>query len=91
MARTETRSRRISEKAAGASTQALTPDQKVDEASIESMDGSDPPGYLPLRVGAPRDHKGLAQPNEAIGPLAREIWEKAGRRPRRVSGRRLRG
>jgi hypothetical protein len=91
MARTETRSRSISERAAGASTQALTPDQKVEEASIESMDGSDPPGYLPIRVGAPRDHQGSTQSNETIGPLARDIWKKAERRPSRGPARRLRG
>ncbi|MGE0162570.1 MAG: hypothetical protein AB7S71_05470 [Dongiaceae bacterium] len=91
MARTATRSRTMSEKTAGASTQALTPDQKVDEASIESMDGSDPPGYLPMRVGAPRDHQGSTQPNGTIGPLARDIWKKVKRQPRRGLARRLRG
>lgn len=78
MVRTETRRRSISEGAAST----LTPDQKVDEASIESMDGSDPPGYLPMRVGAPRDRQGAAQPDEALGPLVREIWQPAGRRRR---------
>jgi hypothetical protein len=90
MARTETRSPPISRKSAGASTSVLTPDQKVDEASIESMDGSDPPGYLPMRVGAPRDHKAPTHPSEAIGPLARDIWKEA-RRPSRRPARRLRG
>lgn len=89
MARNGTRSRTISRRIAGASTNVLTPDQKVDEASIESMDGSDPPGYLPIRVGAPRDHKAPAQPGEAI-PLARDIAKDA-RRPSRGAARRRRG
>lgn len=31
----------------------LSDDEKVDRASLESMDASDPPPYTPLRVGAP--------------------------------------
>jgi hypothetical protein len=57
----------------------MTPDQKVDEASIESMDGSDPPGYLHVGVGAP-DERQTAEPDEeAIRRLAYEIWEREGK------------
>lgn len=31
----------------------MTPDEKVDEASLQSMDGSDPPSYMPTSTGAP--------------------------------------
>lgn len=57
----------------------MTPDQKVEEASIESMDGSDPPGYLDVSVGAP-DEQQTGEPDEgAIRRLAYEIWEREGR------------
>jgi len=57
----------------------MTPDEKVDEASIESMDGSDPPGYLPMGVGAPDERQTTEPDEEAIRQLAREIWEREGR------------
>jgi hypothetical protein len=57
----------------------MTPDQKVDEASIESMDGSDPPGYLPIGVGAPDERQTTDPDEDAIRRLAYEIWEREGR------------
>jgi hypothetical protein len=57
----------------------MTPDQKVDEASIESMDGSDPPGYLPMGVGAPDERQTTDPDEDAIRRLAYEIWEREGR------------
>lgn len=35
----------------------LNADEKVDEASLESMDGSDPPAFQPSSTGAAPDHK----------------------------------
>jgi hypothetical protein len=32
----------------------MTPDEQVDEASLESMDGSDAPAFTPTRAGRPR-------------------------------------
>ena len=32
----------------------MTPDEKVDEASLESMDGSDSPSFTPTRAGRPK-------------------------------------
>jgi hypothetical protein len=57
----------------------MTPDQKVDEASIESMDGSDPPGYLPMGVGAPDERQTTDPDEDSIRRLAYEIWEREGR------------
>ena len=57
----------------------MTPDQKVEEASIESMDGSDPPGYLPMGVGAPDERQTTDPDEDAIRRLAYEIWEREGR------------
>ena len=57
----------------------MTPDEKIDEASLESMDASDPPAR-PMSTGAPPRRKGPKQPDdEAIRKLARELWEKEGR------------
>jgi hypothetical protein len=61
----------------------MTSDEKVEQASIESMDGSDPPGYLPVGVGAP-DERQATEPDEgAIRRLAYEIWEREGKQPGR--------
>lgn len=35
----------------------LTEDEKVDEASLESMDASDPPAFQPSTTGASPDRK----------------------------------
>jgi len=35
----------------------LTDDEKVDEASLESMDASDPPAFQPSTTGASPDRK----------------------------------
>ena len=32
----------------------LSEDEKVDEASRESMDASDPPSHMPIRTGKPK-------------------------------------
>jgi Protein of unknown function (DUF2934) len=64
-------------------TGGMTADQKVDEASVESMVGSDPPGYLAVGVGAP-DERQMTEPDEeSIRRLAYEIWEREGRQPGR--------
>jgi hypothetical protein len=57
----------------------MTADQKVEEASIESMDGSDPPGHLPVGVGAPDERQTTEPDEEAVRRLAYEIWEREGR------------
>jgi hypothetical protein len=57
----------------------MTPDEKVDEASLESMDASDPPAR-PMSTGAPPRRKGPKQPNDdAVERRARELWEADGR------------
>jgi hypothetical protein len=76
-----------SAKKAGAEPQdaeRLAADQKVDEASIESMVGSDPPGYLPMRIGAPDERQGVVTPDErVVRRLAHDLWEREGRQPGR--------
>jgi len=58
----------------------MTADEKVEEASIESMIASDPPGYLAIRSGAP-----AREPDEdSVQRLAQEIWEREGRPPGRA-------
>jgi hypothetical protein len=44
----------------------LTPDEKVDQASRDSMDASDPPAYLGIRTGAPPQRG--PTPVQAEGP-----------------------
>lgn len=57
----------------------MTPDEKIDEASLESMVASDPPAR-PMSTGAPPRRKGPAQPgDETIERRARELWEADGR------------
>jgi Protein of unknown function (DUF2934) len=53
----------------------MTADEKIEEASIESMIASDAPGYLSMRSGAP-----AREPDEdSVRRLAYEIWEREGR------------
>lgn len=42
----------------------LTPDEKVDEAALESMDASDPPAFQPSTTGAAPDRKSDNKPND---------------------------
>jgi len=56
----------------------MTPDERVDEASLESMDGSDPPSYSTSRSGTPRRAEDAAD-EEAIRRRAYELWEADGR------------
>ena len=57
----------------------MTADEKVEEASIESMVASDPPGYLAIRSGAPA----RGPDEESVRRLAQKIWEREGRPPGR--------
>lgn len=42
----------------------LTPDEKVDEAALESMDGSDAPAFQPSATGAGPDRKSDPKPKD---------------------------
>jgi hypothetical protein len=57
----------------------MTPDEKIDEASRESMVASDPPAR-PVIVGAPKHSSSTEQPApERIAERAHELWEADGR------------
>lgn len=59
----------------------MTPDEKVDEASLESMDGSDPPAHSATPSGGPKRPEDLAgaPDEEAIRRRAYALWEADGR------------
>jgi Protein of unknown function (DUF2934) len=60
----------------------MTPDEKVGEASLESMDASDPPARSSTGSGAPavpRQKQGSATLEERIRRRAYEMWEQEGR------------
>jgi Protein of unknown function (DUF2934) len=59
----------------------MTQDEKVDEASLESMDGSDPPAHsAPSSAGPKRPEDMAGVPDEdAIRRRAYELWEADGR------------
>jgi len=63
----------------------MTPDERVDEASLESMDGSDPPSFTQTRSGGPkRPQDDEERIDEAdIRNRAYALWEKEGRPPGR--------
>lgn len=61
----------------------MTADERVDEASLESMDASDPPAYTASHSGGPA---GATSPpsaddseDTAVRTRARALWEAAGR------------
>jgi hypothetical protein len=61
----------------------MTPSEKVDEASLESMDGSDPPSYMPSRSGGPK-RPAEEEPSgeideDQIRDRAYALWVDAGR------------
>jgi hypothetical protein len=59
----------------------MTQSEKVDEASLESMDGSDPPSYMPTRSGGPKRPKGEQAGSideEEIRRRAYFLWEQEG-------------
>jgi hypothetical protein len=60
----------------------MTPDEKVDEASLESMDASDPPAHSATPSGAPQRSErtqDAATLEERIRQRAYELWEQEGR------------
>ena len=61
----------------------MTQNEKVDEASLESMDGSDPPSYSPSRSGGPKRPRDETPSGEIdvdrIRDLAYALWVDAGR------------
>src|SRR5262245_14866640 len=57
----------------------MTPDEKVDEASLESMDASDPPAHSATPSGAPQRSERSATLEERIRQRAYELWELEGR------------
>jgi len=57
----------------------MTPDERVDEASLESMDASDPPAHSATPAGAPRRAKRPQSREEKIRHRAYELWEQDGR------------
>lgn len=53
----------------------LSADEKVDEASLESMDGSDPPAHSSVAPGSPNPDEPSQPDEEAIRRRAYELWE----------------
>lgn len=62
----------------------MTEDERVDEASLQSMDGSDPPAHAVTRSGEPsRPEEEHPSRDERIRQRAYELWEREGRQPGR--------
>lgn len=59
----------------------MTEDERIDEASLESMDGSDPPSYSATRSGEPRrpEDADAGADEETIRRRAYALWEQDGR------------
>lgn len=56
----------------------MTPDEQVDESSLESMDGSDPPSYMPSHTGGPKRAEGEID-EEQVRQRAYALWDEEGR------------
>jgi hypothetical protein len=61
----------------------MTPDERVDESSLESMDGSDPPSYMPSRSGGPKRPQAESPDEEEVRRRAYALWDEDGRPPGR--------